>query len=95
MTRSDLPGAAQIALVMLSLVLALDGAVGAPTSALLVERPKGADAAAGADGEKWQDYEADLDNNIRILHERVHRGTYRLSRAAPQGEERHPGAVPG
>ncbi|TAW19082.1 group II intron reverse transcriptase/maturase [Rhizobium ruizarguesonis] len=34
-------------------------------------------AAAGADGVKWQDYEADLDNNIRDLHERVHRGTYR------------------
>jgi len=34
-------------------------------------------AAPGADGVKWQDYEADLDNNIRDLHERVHRGTYR------------------
>ncbi|PYE29910.1 group II intron reverse transcriptase/maturase [Rhizobium sp. PP-WC-2G-219] len=34
-------------------------------------------AAAGADGVTWQDYEADLDNNIRDLHERVHRGTYR------------------
>lgn len=34
-------------------------------------------AAAGADGVTWQDYEADLDNNIKALHERVDRGTYR------------------
>ncbi|PZM12882.1 group II intron reverse transcriptase/maturase [Rhizobium tubonense] len=34
-------------------------------------------AAPGADGVKWQDYEADLDNNIVDLHERVSRGTYR------------------
>ncbi|MFK4260057.1 reverse transcriptase family protein [Agrobacterium tumefaciens] len=34
-------------------------------------------AAAGADGVRWQDYEADLDTNIKALHERVHRGTYR------------------
>ncbi|CDZ67824.1 Bll8206 protein [Neorhizobium galegae bv. orientalis] len=34
-------------------------------------------AAASADGVRWQDYEADLDTNIKALHERVHRGTYR------------------
>jgi RNA-directed DNA polymerase len=35
------------------------------------------DAAPGADGLTWQDYEADLDRKIEDLHERVHRGTYR------------------
>ena len=35
------------------------------------------DAAPGADGLTWQDYEADLDRRIGDLHERVHRGTYR------------------
>ena len=35
------------------------------------------DAAPGADGLTWQDYEADLDRRIDRLHERVHRGTYR------------------
>jgi len=34
-------------------------------------------AAAGTDGVRWQDYEADLDTNIKALHERVHGGTYR------------------
>jgi len=35
------------------------------------------DAAPGADGLTWQDYEADLDRRIEDLHERVQRGTYR------------------
>jgi group II intron reverse transcriptase/maturase len=35
------------------------------------------DAAPGADGLTWQDYEADLDRRIEDLHERVHRGAYR------------------
>ena len=35
------------------------------------------DAAPGADGLTWQDYEANLDRRIEDLHERVHRGTYR------------------
>ena len=35
------------------------------------------DAAPGADGLTWQDYEADLDRNIDYLHDRVHRGAYR------------------
>ena len=35
------------------------------------------DAAPGADGLTWQDYEADLDRNIEDLHDRVHRGAYR------------------
>ena len=35
------------------------------------------DAAPGADGLTWQDYEVDLDRRIEELHERVHRGTYR------------------
>jgi RNA-directed DNA polymerase len=34
-------------------------------------------AAPGVDGVTWQDYEADLEGNLRDLHERVHRGTYR------------------
>ena len=35
------------------------------------------DAAAGADGVTWQDYEADLDRRIEDLSDRVHRGAYR------------------
>jgi len=35
------------------------------------------DAAPGADGVTWKDYEADLENNLRDLHARVHRGAYR------------------
>ena len=35
------------------------------------------DAAPGADGLTWQDYEADLDSRIEDLHDRVHRGAYR------------------
>src|SRR5436309_6265135 len=35
------------------------------------------DAAPGADGLTWQDYEADLDHNIEDLHARVQRGAYR------------------
>jgi group II intron reverse transcriptase/maturase len=35
------------------------------------------DAAPGADGLTWQDYEADLDRRIEDLHNRVHRGAYR------------------
>src|SRR5271155_4784854 len=34
-------------------------------------------AAAGVDGVTWQDYEADLESNLRDLHARVHRGAYR------------------
>lgn len=34
-------------------------------------------AAPGVDGVTWQDYEADLEGNLQILHARVHRGTYR------------------
>jgi hypothetical protein len=29
------------------------------------------------DGVTWQDYEADLEPQLRDLHERVHRGAYR------------------
>ena len=35
------------------------------------------DAAPGADGLTWQDYESDLDRRIEDLHDRVHRGAYR------------------
>ena len=35
------------------------------------------DAAPGADGVTWQDYEADLERKLRDLHARVHRGAYR------------------
>jgi len=34
-------------------------------------------AAPGVDGVTWQDYEADLENNLRDLHARVQRGAYR------------------
>src|ERR1700736_99975 len=34
-------------------------------------------AAAGVDGLKWRDYEADLERNLEDLHARVHRGAYR------------------
>ena len=34
-------------------------------------------AAPGVDGVRWQDYEADLESNLRDLHDRVHRGAYR------------------
>jgi len=34
-------------------------------------------AAAGADGLTWTDYEADLERKLEDLHARVHRGTYR------------------
>jgi group II intron reverse transcriptase/maturase len=34
-------------------------------------------AAPGVDGVTWQDYEANLEGNLRGLHARVHRGTYR------------------
>jgi RNA-directed DNA polymerase len=34
-------------------------------------------AAAGVDGVTWQDYEADLWQNLEDLHGRVHRGAYR------------------
>jgi RNA-directed DNA polymerase len=35
------------------------------------------DAAPGVDGLTWRDYEADLDQNLTDLHDRVHRGAYR------------------
>ena len=35
------------------------------------------DAAPGADGMRWQDYEADLEHKLADLHARVHRGAYR------------------
>ena len=35
------------------------------------------DAAAGADGVTWKDYEADLERKLIDLHGRVHRGAYR------------------
>src|SRR5713226_3662828 len=34
-------------------------------------------AAPGADGVTWQDYEANLESNLQDLHARVHRGAYR------------------
>jgi group II intron reverse transcriptase/maturase len=35
------------------------------------------EAAAGVDGVTWQDYAADLENNLIDLHGKVHRGAYR------------------
>ena len=34
-------------------------------------------AAAGVDGVTWRDYGQDLEENLRDLHARVHRGAYR------------------
>lgn len=34
-------------------------------------------AAPGVDGMTWADYEAELEDNLRDLHDRVHRGAYR------------------
>ena len=34
-------------------------------------------AAPGVDGVTWQDYGQDLEENLRDLHARVHRGAYR------------------
>ena len=34
-------------------------------------------AAAGIDGVLWRHYEADRESNLRGLHDRLHRGTYR------------------
>jgi len=35
-------------------------------------------AAPGVDGVRWKDYEAALESNLRGLHDRVHRGAYRV-----------------
>jgi group II intron reverse transcriptase/maturase len=35
------------------------------------------DAAAGTDGVTWQDYEAELEERLGDLHDRLHRGAYR------------------
>src|ERR1700756_2402798 len=35
------------------------------------------DAAPGVDGLAWRDYEANLEDNLEDLHNRVHRGAYR------------------
>ena len=34
-------------------------------------------AAPGVDGVTWQDYEVQLEDNLRRLHDQVHRGSYR------------------
>jgi RNA-directed DNA polymerase len=39
------------------------------------------DAAPGADGVTWQDYEADLERKLADLHTRVHWGGYRAQRS--------------
>ena len=56
------------------------------------------DAAPGADGVTWQDYEADLERKLTDLHARVHRGAYRAQpsrrRCIPKADGRqHPLAV--
>jgi RNA-directed DNA polymerase len=43
-------------------------------AAYLAVRPK---AAPGVDGVTWDDYGEDLEENLRDLHARVHRGAYR------------------
>ena len=39
------------------------------------------DAAPGADGVTWQDYESGLERKLVDLHDRIHRGTYRAQPA--------------
>jgi retron-type reverse transcriptase len=34
-------------------------------------------AAVGVDGVTWHDYEQNLEDNITVLHDRIHRGAYR------------------
>ncbi|MCW6513230.1 maturase, partial [Hyphomicrobiales bacterium BP6-180914] len=34
-------------------------------------------AAPGMDGVTWRTYEADLERNLAVLHDKVHRGAYR------------------
>jgi RNA-directed DNA polymerase len=34
-------------------------------------------AAPGVDGVRWEDYGRDLEENLQVLHDRVHRGAYR------------------
>jgi RNA-directed DNA polymerase len=52
------------------------------------------DAAAGVDGLRWRDYEADLERNLEELHTRVHRGAYRAQPSRrvyipkPDGQQR-------
>ena len=45
------------------------------------------DAAAGVDGVTWQHYGEQLEDNLRALHAKVHRGAYR---AKPYAESVHP-----
>ncbi len=51
-------------------------------------------AATGVDGVTWEDYGRDLEENLRDLHARVHRGAYRarpsrrVSIAKPDGRQR-------
>src|SRR5919205_969550 len=42
------------------------------------------DAAPGADGVTWQDYEAELERKLGELHARVHRGAYRPQPSRPR-----------
>lgn len=47
------------------------------------------DAAPGADGVTWEDYEADFEPKLADVHDRVHRGAYR---AQPPGRQYIPKA---
>src|SRR5260370_35980435 len=40
-------------------------------------------AAAGADGLSWKTYSAELEDNLRRLHQRLQRGSYRPGPAPP------------
>jgi RNA-directed DNA polymerase len=37
------------------------------------------DACAGTDGETWKEYQEHLEENIKVLHQKVHSGAYRAS----------------
>src|SRR5580704_1102488 len=48
-----------------------------PDSLMLAFYALKRDAAAGADGMTWEEYEQNLDARIEDLHGRIHRGAYR------------------
>ena len=56
-------------------------------------------AATGVDGVTWSDYEVNVEANIKDLHDRIHRGTYRAKPARrtwipkPDGRRRPLGIV--
>src|SRR4029078_9971640 len=59
-----------------------------------VFRELNSDAAAGIDGLRGKDYEAEFKHNLEVLHQRLHRGAYRAlparRRYIPKPDGRQP-----